>query len=247
MGMSVLKALGRLGGIASLTAIAAEVGEMPPKVHRYLASLLQEGLVVQEQASQRYQLGPEVIQLGLAAMRLSDPVRVVGPALMRLRESLELTCILAVMGNMGPTIVRWEEPQLAATVNVRVGSVLSVLWSASGRVFLAYSGDERVRQLAMSELERATPEQRALLDRRRPIDHLSEEVRAAGCAVAADTLITGMTGVAVPVFDFTGRLSAAIAALGTAGTIDPSYGGATASALKAEAASVSRALGYVPA
>ncbi len=39
MGMSVLKALARLDGMASLTAIAAEVGESTAKVHRYMASL----------------------------------------------------------------------------------------------------------------------------------------------------------------------------------------------------------------
>ena len=37
---------------------------------------------------------------------------------------------MAVMGNKGPTIVRFEEP-LPVTLNVQVGSVLS-LWSATG-------------------------------------------------------------------------------------------------------------------
>ena len=46
------KALARLGGDASLTAIAAEVDENAAKVHRYLLSLIQEGMVSQHAATQ---------------------------------------------------------------------------------------------------------------------------------------------------------------------------------------------------
>ena len=45
MGMSILKALARLGGAASLTAVAQAVDESTAKVHRYMASLVEEGLV----------------------------------------------------------------------------------------------------------------------------------------------------------------------------------------------------------
>ena len=64
-GLAVLKGLGELGGRASLTALAAQVGESPAKVHRYLVSLLQAGFALQDAGSGHYQLGPEAIQLGL--------------------------------------------------------------------------------------------------------------------------------------------------------------------------------------
>ena len=68
-GMTILKALARLGGAASLTAIAAECGESAAKVHRYLSSLTSEGLVAQHPATQHYHLGPEAVRIGLAALR----------------------------------------------------------------------------------------------------------------------------------------------------------------------------------
>jgi DNA-binding IclR family transcriptional regulator len=246
MGLSVLKALGRLGGTAGLTSIAAEVGELPPKVHRYLASLLQEGFVSQDAATQRYQLGPEALQLGLVAIRRADVVRASDPVLLRLRDRLGLTCMLGVVGNMGPTIVRWEEPLQPVTVNVRVGSVMPVLWSSTGQVCLAYSRDDRLRRIAKAELARATAEQRAQLDARRPIDSLCQAVREEGCAVTRDTIIKGMGGVAAPVFDLNGRLCAAIAALGSVGSIDLRPEGEAATALKHEAHLLSIELGYCP-
>ena len=111
-GVAVLKALVRLGGRAGLTSLAAELCEHPAKVHRYLASFVEEGLVCQDAGSQQYFLGPEAIQIGVAAMRQADPVRLSEGSLARLREQLGVTCFLAVMGNKGPTIVRFEEPGL---------------------------------------------------------------------------------------------------------------------------------------
>src|SRR6187551_591485 len=70
-GMIVLKSLGQLGGGATISAIAAHVGEHPAKVHRYLSSLISAGFVEQDLARGRYMLGSEAILLGLAAQRQS--------------------------------------------------------------------------------------------------------------------------------------------------------------------------------
>mgnify|MGYP000470456320 FL=1 len=80
---------------------------------------------------------------------------------MDLRESLRVTCFIAVMGNMGPTVMRMEEPSLPVTVNIRPGSVLPLLWSASGQAFLAFSDDEALQNTARAEYEAAAPEQRS--------------------------------------------------------------------------------------
>jgi DNA-binding IclR family transcriptional regulator len=80
-----------------------------------------------------------------------------------------VTCFIAVMGNKGPTIVRFEEPGLPVTVNVRAGSVLSMLWSATGRAFLGLLDESRVLALAEQELGGARPSMRAQLDAPTPI------------------------------------------------------------------------------
>jgi len=244
-GMSVLKGLARLGGRASLTALAAHVGESPAKVHRYLMSLIAEGLVDQEVATQQYHLGLEALYVGVAAMRQADPLRIGEPALVRLREILAVTCFIAVMGNKGPTIVRFEEPGLPVTVNVRVGSVLSMLWSATGRAFLGLLDEAPVRALAEAELAGAPAEQRALLDRDDPIGVLRRDVRAAGGATVKDTNLRGISAVSAPLYDHTGRVCAVLTALGATGGFDVSEGGAVVAAVKREALAASVALGYV--
>jgi len=244
-GTSILKALGELGGRASLTLISTHLSESPAKVHRYLVSLVDAGLVSQDASTQQYYLGLETLLLGLAAMRQADPIRLAEASLIRLREALGITCFIAVMGNKGPTIVRFEEPGLPITVNVRVGSVLSLLWSATGRAFLAAQDDPKLTALAQEELESATLEQRQILGDASAIEALRHAVLQAGCASVRDTNLKGISAVSAPLYDYTGRPVAVLTALGATGGFDPDPMGPIGQAIQHEASNVSRLLGYV--
>lgn len=243
--LAVLKALATLGGRASLTAIGAAVGESPAKVHRYLASLVAEGLVEQDRGGTQYALGGEAIRVGLAAMRQSDPIRMAEPALAYLRESLQVTSFIAIMGNLGPTIVRFEEPSLPVTVNVRAGSVMSMLWSATGRAFFAFMDEQaQADALLARELEQAPADKRAWLDGRDPLGCLRAEIRAAGCASIRDTNLPGISAVAAPLYDYTGHVVAVLCALGASGGFDPDPQGPVARAVCEQASQVSASLGF---
>ncbi|OLL28005.1 IclR family transcriptional regulator [Burkholderia sp. SRS-W-2-2016] len=243
-GLLVLKELAASGGRATLTALAARLGENPAKVHRYLASLMEESFVTQDKGTQQYVLGPQCIAIGLSAMRMADPIRLAEPSLIRLRERLEVTCFVAIMGNRGPTIMRFEEPGLPVTVNVRAGSVMSLLWSATGRLFLALLDEKRVRKLAEEELAATPAELRAQLDGVDPIGQLQREIRAAGLAVVHDTNLKGISAVSAPLFDANGHICGAITALGATGGFDASPDGLIANELRHEAAKISAELGY---
>ncbi len=243
-GMVILKSLARLGGAASLTAIAQDVEESASKVHRYLSSLSQEGLVAQNPATQQYHLGPECIRLGLAALRQCDPVRMGEGALLRLRESLQVTSFIAVLGNLGPTVLRIEEPSLPVTVNMRAGSVLPVLWSATGQVFLAFRDDADMQAKAESEYATGTPEQRSHLDARDPIAPLRRAIRQRGCAIVNDTMLPGISAVAAPIFDARGQVCAVIAALGASNGFDARPDGRICPSVMREAAEISAAMGF---
>ncbi|GAA4417288.1 IclR family transcriptional regulator [Acidovorax lacteus] len=245
-GMTILKALARLGGAASLTAIAAEADESAAKVHRYLSSLASEGLVAQHPATQHYHLGPEAVRIGLAALRQCDPVRMGESALLRLRESLQVTCFIAVLGNRGPTVMRMEEPSLPVTVNIRPGSVLPLLWSASGQAFVAFADDAELRAQAEAEYAGATAEQRSVMGGPDPVGTLCQQVRTQGCAIVRDTLLAGISAIAAPVRDARGHVVAVLTALGASNGFDTRPGGKVCPALMHEAGLISAAMGYVP-
>ena len=243
-GMAVLKGLSQLGGRGSLKTLADHVGQSPAKVHRYLASLIDEGLVAQDPVSQQYYLGAEAIQIGIAAMRQADPLRAVDLALVRLREAHGVTCFVAVMGNHGPTIIKMEEPGLPVTINVRVGSVLPLMWSATGRVFLGLLDDTRVRQMAQDELAQANAARRPGLKGRDPIGQVCRDVRKHGMAMVRDTYLPGISAVAAPVYAHGGRVCSVLTALGASGGFDPDLDGPVARSLRLEATAASARLGF---
>lgn len=244
-GMSVLKALGALGGAATLTALAARLQEHPAKVHRYLGSLVSSGFVYQDPVSSRYVLGTQAIAIGLAAQRQSDPLTLAGAEIAALAEAVDVSCFVAVMGNLGPVIVRWEEPLHAVVVNVRVGSVMPMLWSATGRVYAAFQRSEQTDALIKHEFATASAAQRRVLPSRKALDALLAQYRGAGCAWVEDSLLKGVSAVAAPVFDATAQVAAVLVALGVSGSFDAKPGGANAAAVCRSAAAVSGRLGYV--
>jgi DNA-binding IclR family transcriptional regulator len=243
-GMAVLKALGALGGAATLTTLAAKLEEHPAKVHRYLGSLVSTGFVFQDPMTSRYVLGPEAIAICLAAQRQSDPLTLAAQEIVSLAETLNVSCFVAVMGNLGPVIVRWEEPMQSVLVNVRVGSVMPVLWSATGRCFAAFQKSEQLDALITRELAMATEDQRRMLPNRKAVDALLASYRAKGCTWVVDTLLKGVSGVAAPVFNAAGQVPAVIVALGVTGSFDARPDGANALAVRRSAAEASLRLGH---
>jgi DNA-binding IclR family transcriptional regulator len=244
MGMGILKALARLGGAASLTAVAQAVGENTAKVHRYMASLVEQELVAQDALSQRYFLGQAAIHIGLAALRQCDPIRAGEPALLRLQGELGVTCFIAVMGNQGPTILRIEEPALPVVVNVRAGSVLPLLWSATGQAFLAWSEGAPLEAQVAREWAAATLAQRAQLQGQDPVAALRARVRAQGLASVTGLLSAGISAVAAPIRQHSGQVAAVLTALGASGGFDATPHGRIAMRVRQEADAISAALGF---
>jgi DNA-binding IclR family transcriptional regulator len=244
--MAILKALTRLGGGASLTAIAGEAQENAAKVHRYLSSFVQEGFIAQNSQTLQYHLSTESIRLGLAALRQCDPVRLGEDALLRIRSALEVTSFIAVMGNLGPTVLRIEEPPLPVTVNMRAGSVLPLLWSATGQVFLAFSDDADIHRQAEQQYAQGSDEQRSFMAGPQPVARLCRQLRDQGCAIVHDTMLRGISAVAAPIFDAAGHACAVLTALGASNGFDTRTDGAICPQVIHEAAGISATMGYVP-
>lgn len=223
----------------------AAAARMPPaKAHRYLVSLAREGYVEQDGAGGLYDLGPYALELALACLARIDYVRIASAALPELCRRVDQTVALAVWGERGPVFVRWEEPLHAVASNIRLGSVIPVLNSASGRVLAAYLRRELVDPFIDEELKQAA---RARYKRgpqsRRAVDQLLAEIRRTGLARVSGDLMSGINAVSAPVFDNRGRVVLALTVLGDATRFD-GHDGPVARTVKETALDVSRRLGY---
>ncbi|MFG1687855.1 IclR family transcriptional regulator [Nonomuraea sp. NPDC049269] len=204
--MTVLLAMEQSAGPASLTQIAALSGMQPSKVHRYLVSLSRIGLVSQSPSSGLYDLGPAMRRLGAEALRRMDEVGLASEHLPGLRDRTKHAINLAVWGDHGPMIVRWDYGSYALPITVRVGATLPMLASSIGRVYLTHLPktltDPIVRAQDATTDERFTDEE---------IERIKANVRRDGVAITSGGVIPGVTSVAAPVFTTGESLPLAVA------------------------------------
>lgn len=248
VGFRLLQALAASPRAMMLRDLAAAAGMNPAKAHRYLVSFQRLGMVAQDSTSGRYDLGAFALQLGLAGLNRLDPVKKARPMLSQLRDEMDQTMGIAVWGNHGPTIVHWEESSHPVTVSLRLGDVMPMLNSATGRLYGAYL--PRPQTLPLIEREFAKLGGADLPDMPRTLadyDAICADVRAHGAARTRGGVLPGINAFSMPVFDANGHLAMALVVLGAQSVFDAEWDGAVDRRVRAVAQDISSELGYLGA
>ena len=242
IGMSILRAMVNGQRSMMLKDIAACADMPASKAHRYLVSLIRAGLVEQDPMTSRYDLGAFALNIGLVALDRLDRVRLGLNVIAEMRDEINQTTALAVWGDRGPVIVRWERPRRPITVNVITGTVLDLLASATGRVFAAWMPKKIVAPLIAAELK--GPDLPPGLQNKAEVEVMLAAVRAQGFATTEGFSRTpGVEAVAAPVFNFKNEITMSLVVVGVQGMFDTAPEGQVVSCLKRQAEALSLRLG----
>jgi len=238
---TVLQAMERGLGPMSLTQIALDSGMQPSKAHRYLVSLGRVGLVARSPRSGLYDLGPAMRRLGIESLRRMDEVGLASEHLPGLRDRTAHAVNLAVWGDHGPVVVRWDYGSYALPITVRIGATMSMLSSSIGRVYLAYLPETLTEPVLRTQSE--TDDQAE--SSRTEIDDIKQAVLRDGCALTSGRVAPGVTSIAAPVFSAADSLPLVIAiALPSRQATDTVVADVGAELLRT-ASAISAELGYV--
>jgi DNA-binding IclR family transcriptional regulator len=257
VGFELLHALSMAPGALMLRDLAAAAGMSAAKAHRYLVSFQRMGLVMQDPVSTRYDLGPAALRLGLASLSRIDAVKLARERLPKLLTETGHVLAIAVWGNQGPTMVHWEEAMQTVPVTLRLGDVMPLLTSATGRCFAAFMGTEgrdaqRIAPMIKAELARFKTLPRNALplvdvpQSQAEVQAMLQETRQRGLARVVHSLLPGVGGFCAPVFNAQGRLALGIVVLGSVATLDTEWESGPARAVLACAQQLSRDLGHTP-
>lgn len=181
-----------LGELAALTRTGRSTA------HRYMQSLVKEGLAVQDPVSSHYDLGPAALGIGIAALRRVDAVELAGAQMKQLAASHAISGGVAIWTERGPTLVRWYRSALYAISPVGLGDVLPIDNTACGLVFQSHlprAQVETARRIQPAHF-RGTPPGQSVIDR----------VRAEGWAELTSHLLSNVNGQAAPILDAQGEL-----------------------------------------
>ncbi len=237
VGLKLLRPIIEAGRPLNLKALSDAAGYAPPKAHRYLVSLIRMKLVAQEPDSGRYGLGELAFELGLAAIGLLDREGMGRAAIRDIRAATQQTACMVAWANGGATVVSMEPGTGSIFLAVRTGSILSLLRSASGRIFLAYMPSDMTKAVLKQELAE-NPMKPA------SVTALIEQVQREGISRIRDSMMVGLSAVSAPVFDHEGRLAYALTSLGQSESFDTSIDSAVVQTVRQKAEELSGRLGF---
>ena len=244
VGMRVMMAITEFPGAVALKDVSARADMSPSRCHRYLVSLVRGGMAIQEPGSGHYNLGPAALRLGLAALRRLDVMHFADAALKTLQRQSGYTAMMTVWSQSGPTIVRMHESDSPIIVNIRIGSTLPLLTSASGHLFLSYLPRRVTQPLVDPALAQIAGDAgHSRLHDEASIQAMIADVQAKGMSLIRGDLLPGLEAICAPVFDSQNDILAGFALLAPSGGL-ADINGKNAQLLRSVAADVSGQMGH---
>jgi DNA-binding IclR family transcriptional regulator len=205
-GLKILDLLGQASDGISITELAETLKVDKGSASRLVSTLARYGYAEKDEVTRRFHLGPQVVGLSRSVLtRL--PLREAAKAYLRqLMEHTGECAHLAVPAQGKVLYIDQVESPATLRVNAQVGTMNPLHCTALGKALLAF-GDVEIP----GTLERFTP--KTIKNKRALQEHL-KEIRSSGYAVDDEEFDPGVRCIAVPVFDFRGKV---IGALGISG------------------------------
>lgn len=219
--------------------------EMPSaKIHPYLVSFIKLDFVEQNMATGLYGLGRQSLQLGLSYLQKVDAISIAREEILRLASETDQSVALSVWGNMGPTILQFEQSPIPVLVYLRVGTVMSLVNTATGLAFSAYMPAKLIEGMLKSEpLRFGGSEETAKM----PWDRVEEaliDVRRRGLSRAVSLTVQGLNAFGAPVFNHSSQVTMAVTITGPDSHFDADWDSPIAKLARDCANTISARIGY---
>ena len=214
---AILKALASGPRRLGVSELAERLGLARPTVHGLLQTLQSHGFVEQDQYSDKYQLGPGLLQLGYSYLDLNElRSRSISHADNLARRTGAAVRVGVMHGSSVVVVHHVFRP--GATFGVlEVGLQLPLHASAMGKAILAFSPADVIEDLLGEPLPRLTKQTLGSADLRREL----AVIRDSGVATERDEAVLGESSAAAPIFDHGGQAVGAIAVVDATDRIFP--------------------------
>lgn len=214
--VAILRFLARADEPVGVNPIARELKLVPSTCLHILRVLQDEGLVEFDSNTKRYSIGIGILPLARSALQKNTFSVLVQPLLSNLSETYGVTSIATQLAEPSQMVViALSQSSMPFRLQVDLGSRFPILISATGRLFAAFNvTDPNGLRKAFDKL---------VWDHPPSFETWLEEIeqtRARGYAIDRGTYISGVTVVAAPVFDPTGKVNRSLVAIGISERMD---------------------------
>ena len=218
-GLQVLEALARSTGPRGVSDLAKELALTRSNMHRTLRTLVESGMVRQEESG-AYACTLKLFELGSAVPARSDVAGLADPIMLTLADATSETVHLSALDGGDVIYLHKIDSTHPVRAYTSVGGRAPAYCVATGKALLAFQPDSYLDRYE-DTLQRFTP--KTLADLAALRDELSE-VRRQGFALNRGEWRDSVCGVAAPVFGVGGRAVAAIGLSGPASRLGERLG-----------------------
>lgn len=239
--ITVLQRLAEMGG-ATLSALAADLGESPATVYRVLVTFETRGLVDHDEATQIWNIGAGAWLIGAHFLRRTGLVERAGPILRALIADTGETANLGVERDGRVLFLSQAETRANIRAFFPPGASSEMHASGIGKALLAFM--EPDRRAALLDGVKLTRHTAHTLTDRVALDRDLDAARARGFAVDGEEKTEGMCCIAAPVRDASGAVVAGISVSGPTARIAQDDIPRLGAAVQAAATQLSASLGH---
>jgi IclR family transcriptional regulator, KDG regulon repressor len=191
--------------------ISASLGLNKSTVSRTMATLASEGFVYKDPDTKKYRLGLSLLSLSSIVNSNTDVYRESYPVLSRLVDNLGETAHISVIDKLEVIYLQKVECNHPVRFLTHVGRRNPPHCTSSGKVLLAYADEEIVDRVLERELEKYT--KHTITDPDKFRTHL-KEIRKNGYSTSFEELNEGVNSLAAPIYDYRGKVIAALSVVG---------------------------------
>lgn len=191
--------------------ISETLGFAPSSTLGILQTMLEHGFLMMDEGK-RYSLGGKLVKLGDIAASRFDIGKIAGPHLRYLMNTLGETCFLAVLSGDEIVYIAKEWCEQTINTNANIGSRKPVYCTGLGKAFLAFLPAKESREIIdQLEFKQYTPK---TVQNKEELEKQLEHFREQGYSIDSEEIEEGLWCIAVPIYDGSGKMVAAISVSG---------------------------------
>lgn len=239
IGMGIVDLIAKQGKPLKFSDVQDLTKITKSNLYKYLNTFTQLGILYRDKESGAYVLGSKLIEYGMVAADQENVVERITPYLQEINEKSLSTVLYSIWTHNGPIIVREFNTNQGYNIGAQMGTLLPLL-SATGKVFTAFMDEKTIRDWREKELKQTPLEK---------VNHLEEEcklIREKEISFAREPLVSSVSSVAFPVFNYKKKLLGAVTIVGFSELIPHNDGEELSRYLMNMSKEISGSFGYKP-
>lgn len=239
--ISILNCFSKNSRELQLAEIAEETGINKSTVHGILGTMKYHGFINQDEKTQKYRLGLELIKYGDIVLGSIDISTIAKPVICMMSRLIGETVHIGILDGPDIVYIHKAEPDESIKISANIGSRNPLYMTADGRAILANIDEEKALKIIPESMKKFT--QTTISDREALMAEL-RKIRINGYALDNEEIMEGIVCIAAPIFDYSGEAKYGMSIIGPSSRLTGEKLKECIEIIKIKAREISDEIGY---